>query len=254
MNVLNFIAQDGFIMLNKSIIKKIGLHESIILGAFASKQNYNDGWFYFTYEEIEEITTLSKHQASKAIDNLINFDILIDKREGVPCRRYFMLQVEELINCLSLKNLTTGGKEIKPLVVKKLNDIIVSNNTVNKNTKDNTLNILTEVINHFNLKTNKTKYQKGSERATLEKYINAMIKNGDTLESIKNLIDYKLANPNTQKIDLLSWLNTQYVGQNMANANQWLSDNKPNVAKFTNGKPESKLHRANSQNFTDEVF
>lgn len=115
------------------------------------------------------------------------------------------------------------------------------------------INILTEIINHFNLKTNKTKYQKGSERTTLEKYVNAIIKSGDTLEDIKNLIDYKLANPNTQKIDLLSWLNTQYVGQNMASSHDWLQRGKFIIPKFNDGKAESKLHRVNQQNY-DEVF
>lgn len=185
MNILNFIAQDGFIMLNKSIIKKIGLHESIMLGAFASKQNYNDGWFYFTYEEIEEITTLSKHQASKAIDNLINFNILIDKREGVPCRRYFMLQVDELVNFLSLKNLTTGSEKIKPLVVKKLNDIIISNNTYNKNTKDNTYNNVKEIIDHFNKITNSK--SKGTKEVLSN--IEFLLKTYSVAE-IKEVIDF----------------------------------------------------------------
>jgi DNA-binding transcriptional regulator GbsR (MarR family) len=190
MNILQFIAQDGFIMLNKSIIKIIGLHESIVLGAFASKQNYNEGWFYFTYEEIEEITTLSKHQASKAIENLINSNILIDKREGVPCRRYFMLQVDELVNCLSLKNLTTGSKEIKPLVVKKLNDIIISNNTYNKNTKDNTYNNIKEVIDHFNKVTNSK--SKGTKEVLAN--IEFLLKTYSVAE-IKKVIDF-IANDN----------------------------------------------------------
>ena len=191
MNILNFIAQDGFIMLNKSIIKIIGLHESIVLGAFASKQNYNDGWFYFTYEEIEEITTLSKHQASKAIENLINSNILIDKREGVPCRRYFMLQVDELVNCLSLKNLTTGSKEIKPLVVKKLNDIIISNNTYNKNTEDNTINkSLNEIIDYFNKVTNSK--SKGTKEVLAN--IEFLLKTY-SVDEIKKVIDF-IANDN----------------------------------------------------------
>lgn len=191
MNILQFIAQDGFIMLNKSIIKIIGLHESIVLGAFASKQNYNDGWFYFTYEEIEEITTLSKHQASKAIENLINSNVLIDKREGVPCRRYFMLQVDELVNCLSLKNLTTGSKEIKPLVVKKLNDIIVSNNTINKNTEYNTINkSVNEVVEYFNKVTNSK--SKGTKEVLAN--IEFLLKTY-SVDEIKKVIDF-IANDN----------------------------------------------------------
>lgn len=170
----------------------------------------------------------------------------------------------------------SGSKEIEKRIIKGINrglyvstydsevstkdcggyqHTIKDNNTsINNKLYNNINNTLTEVINHFNLKTNKTKYQKGSERATLEKYINAMIKNGDTLEAIKNLIDYKLANPNTQKIDLLSWLNTQYVGQNIAAAEEWNIQGRQKITKFNNGKPENKLHRANSQDYGDEVF
>lgn len=205
-----------------------------------------DGWKPLLID-MQQRSKDGRDSTAAGINELVDYGYIVRHkiRDDKGLLKGYEYQVyEESVNGLSV---TENPNTEKPT--------LISTDKVNTNkVSTKQLNILTEVINHFNLKTNKTKYQKGSERATLEKYINAMVKNGDTLEAIKNLIDYKLANPNTQKTDLLSWLNTQYVGQNMANANEWLSDNKPNAAKFTNGKPESKLHRANSQNFTDEVF
>ena len=101
-----------------------------------------------------------------------------------------MIQVDELINCLSLKNLTTGSEKIKPLVVKKLNDIIISNNTYNKNTKDNTDNNIKEVIDYFNKVTNSK--SKGTKDVLAN--IEFLLKTYSVAE-IKKVIDF-IANDN----------------------------------------------------------
>lgn len=112
------------------------------------------------------------------------------------------------------------------------------------------VNILSDVIDYFNTKTNKSKYQKGSERATLQKYIQTMIKNGDTLDTITNLIDYKLANPNTQKIDLLSWLTPMYVGKNISDAESWKSSGKTSITKYNDSKAKQSNHDLSKQDYS----
>ena len=77
-SILKLISSDGFITLNKSIIKTLGLHESVMLGELASKYNYwkekdnltNDGYFFCTIENIQEETSLSGSQQRKIIDKL----------------------------------------------------------------------------------------------------------------------------------------------------------------------------------------
>jgi len=126
MNILQLIASNSFIATNKELIKLFGLIEANIIGLFASMANYNNkdgGWFYITYDKIEEELNISKHISSKAIEKLIKSGIIIDKKQGVPCRRFFKFQEEALFNSLKLKNLTTRSEKTELLEVKKLNSL-----------------------------------------------------------------------------------------------------------------------------------
>jgi DNA-binding transcriptional regulator GbsR (MarR family) len=132
----NLLSQDGFIMLNKTLITKVGLHEAIIIGSFFSQQKYHGEWFYFTYEEIEKQTTLGKSSAAKAIDNLIKLGILMDKREGLPRRRYFTIlndKVSEIFDSSDTKPISPSRTESERLEVHKTDDIIYNKNRSNKN-------------------------------------------------------------------------------------------------------------------------
>lgn len=106
-----------------------------------------------------------------------------------------------------------------------------------------------EIINYFNNRINKNKYQNGSDRKNIISYIQGMLQNGDTIEDIKNLIDYKLANPNTQKKELDSWINTKYVGKNMADAKTWLSNKKPKIEVYQSNQPKTKAQITRDQLF-----
>ncbi len=121
MNLLQLIASSSFITLNKNLIKIFGLEGAAIVGTFASIHNYNeqqnpnyDGWFYVTYDKIEDELGLSKHIASNAIEALMSRGILKDKRVGIPCRRYFKFQEAELLDSLRLKILTTSREQDSP--------------------------------------------------------------------------------------------------------------------------------------------
>lgn len=97
-----------------------------------------------------------------------------------------------------------------------------------------------DIINYFNLKTGKEKYQKGSDKESIIKYVKDTLKSGDTIEDIKNLIDYKLASPLTKNIDLTSWLNSTYVGMNMSKSKTWIEEGKKAIIDQSFNKLESK--------------
>ena len=154
MNILQLIASNSFITINKSIIKLFGLIEANIIGLFASMANFNnkdDGWFYITYSKIEEELNISKHISSKAIEKLIESGVLIDKKQGVPCRRFFKFQEEELFNSLKLNNLTTGSKKNKLLEVNNFN--FKESDNLTTSSKDNSRLVVKE-INEYNNKEN----------------------------------------------------------------------------------------------------
>lgn len=146
MNILQLIASESFITVNKELIKKVGLEEAIILGELASEFDYwqkqkgltPDGYFFSTVENIEDKTTLSDHKQRKALNKLRELELVDVSIRGLPAKRYIKLNEENLFKLFEnkfLKNLTTSSKEISELDVEKLqgNNNINNNNIINNN-------------------------------------------------------------------------------------------------------------------------
>lgn len=111
-----------------------------------------------------------------------------------------------------------------------------------------------KIIDYFNLKANTKRYVSGSDRLLIIDYVDKMLKKGDTLQDIKDLIDYKLANPNTKKKELTSWINTEYAAKNLADAKTWVAKGRPTIEQYFANQHKTKaqssmeiLHNCNSQ-------
>ncbi len=140
LSILKFLSSSNFGVYNKEIAKKIGLHESILLGELANQQDYwntqnklVDGYFYATVEKIESETTLSGHQQRQALKTLQTLELADVVKKGVPATRYIKLN-EECIHHLLFNFLTTSSEEIKQQDVKEVKSI---NNNTNNNTNNN---------------------------------------------------------------------------------------------------------------------
>ena len=78
MTLASLLSSSSFIMTNKILIKAVGTDAAILLGELCSEYNYweqrdelvNKQWFYFTRENIEDNTGLSKHKQQIAINKL----------------------------------------------------------------------------------------------------------------------------------------------------------------------------------------
>lgn len=140
MSILKLLASDGFLSVNKHIARIVGLDAAVLLAELASSHNYfevteqltDDGMFFETVDRIEENTTLSKYQQSKAVNVLTDAGILETRKIGIPAKRYFKINEQVVLNLLDdkrLKNLTTVSKKNEPLEVKKVD---CNNNIDNK--------------------------------------------------------------------------------------------------------------------------
>lgn len=95
--LFELLRSDGSIVINKKLMNKIGLHESILYSELISRylyfKNKNkltvDGFFFNTVEDLKEGTTLSKSQQLKAIKSLQNLSLIECKLKGVPAVRHF---------------------------------------------------------------------------------------------------------------------------------------------------------------------
>ena len=122
MSILNLIASEGFITVNKTLIKLFGLEAALILGELAGEEMYwehtgksEDGFFYSTAENLEENTGLTRYQQDKAIKKLEQAGILDTVVKGMPATKHFKFNQErifEIIAAPDLKNLKTSFEEI----------------------------------------------------------------------------------------------------------------------------------------------
>lgn len=145
MEITDILTNNGYIIVNKELIKEYGLNEAIMIGELSAEYNYyrqknelrEDNSFYSTVENIENNTSLSRYQQAKALNTLIEKELVSVYYKGIPPKRYIIQHFEKILNLYRLKNLTFKDEEISHLKVKKLN---TNNNNINNNKKNNNIN------------------------------------------------------------------------------------------------------------------
>lgn len=163
--LMSILSSDGYIILNKYVMKALGLHQSILLGELCSEYIYwykenklQDGYFFSTRENIENETTLSPHQQRQAIKTLIEKGFVEVTEKDMPKKTYYKINEEKIYKFLSetdldftdvknfnnktSKNLTTSDEKIEEQDVENFN----TNNNIINNNKKNNKNILSNLI------------------------------------------------------------------------------------------------------------
>ena len=228
--LLTQFASNNYGLYNKTLAKKIGLHESIFLGEIISEYDYwnrmhsltDDGYFYSTVENVMESTTLSDYQQRSIIKHLVELKILDVKVAGMPAKRYFRINEEQFYAILleddkdsdnnsestssketcykDLTELTTSSKESKE---QDLNSVKTNNNNIPLTNKNNNIVLTaTPFINNSgkvsNLLENETKQldTKQKKKSNLEQCTDLtfeLISDSDLAEYVNNyLVDQKL--------------------------------------------------------------
>lgn len=125
--LINLLSSNGYIILNKDIMRKLGLHEAIILGELCSEYNYwdkekklEDGYFFSTRDNIENNTGLSAYQQREPFKKLIELGIVLEKMKGMPQQKWYSLDMNKLYELLNSSDLMPSSKETKEHDVKKL--------------------------------------------------------------------------------------------------------------------------------------
>ena len=106
--ISKLLSTDGFIQVNKTLIKKLGLHEAIIIGELCAEYNYweehgklEDDMFYSTRDNIEENTGLNDHYQRKALTSLKDAGIISICKKDVPAKNYYKIHFDKLLILLS---------------------------------------------------------------------------------------------------------------------------------------------------------
>lgn len=115
----------NYYVLNKILVKNLGIETAFFLTALVEADEMladEEGWFYQTAPLLEEITGLSNHKQSKCIEQLISLGILLQENKGMPMKRYFKLNYEQILNSLNTsleKTSKQGLKKVKSKDLKK---------------------------------------------------------------------------------------------------------------------------------------
>ncbi len=206
MNILSLLASDNYIIVNKELIKRLGLEESIIVGDLASMYLYlskenklgDDGFFFYTIEAMQENTSLSDYQQRKALENLKNKGIIEIQRREIPAKRFIKLDIEKLEEIF----LRTSSQKTKELDIEKfenkyidISNDISNNNIYNTFSKEKDTSVSKKELIEIDKKP-KLKKQKPD-------------KNKIIAENVKKSL-YKF-NLNTKEIELLTnWIDELY--------------------------------------------
>ena len=140
-SIINILANDNYIIVNRSLIKELGLKETIVLGELASEYNYykkqgsldENGYFYSTIDNIEENTSLSSYEQKKCLDNLSKRGIVSVVLKGIPAKRHIKINTLQVIN-LFANNLESSFQKIKKLDYENFD---TNNNNINSNKNNN---------------------------------------------------------------------------------------------------------------------
>ena len=105
--ISKLLSTDGYIQVNKTLIKKLGLHEAILIGELCAEYNYwenvgklEGGMFYSTRENIEENTGLSDHLQRQALKTLQSEGIITIIKKGLPAKNYYTINFAHLLSIL----------------------------------------------------------------------------------------------------------------------------------------------------------
>lgn len=215
--LMSILSNDGYIILNKYVMKALGLHEAILLGELCSEYIYwykeeklQDGFFYATRENIEKETTLSPFQQRQALKKLTEMGLVEILEKDMPKKTYYKVNEEKVykflletdLNFTDVKkfddktsnNLTSSDEKIIHQEVKKLE---INNNNINNNKNNN--NILSNLITEETEQKDEMRYDEIFKQNIEYDILVQDIKNK---ELIKNITDIAVETLNTSKKEI----------------------------------------------------
>lgn len=215
--LMSILSNDGYIILNKYVMKALGLHEAILLGELCSEYIYwykeeklQDGFFYSTRENIEKETTLSPFQQRQALKKLTEIGLVEILERDMPKKTYYKVNEEKVykflletdLNFTDVKkfddktsnNLTSSDEKIIHQEVKKLE---INNNNINNNKNNN--NILSNLITEETEQKDEMRYDEIFKQNIEYDILVQDIKNK---ELIKNITDIAVETLNTSKKEI----------------------------------------------------
>lgn len=101
--VKSVLSHNGYLPINRAIIKQIGLDEAALLAVLVDGEEMfgnEDGWFFCTADTIKDILNIKRTQYESALKGLASFNVFESKLMGVPAKKYFRLNYDAILDIL----------------------------------------------------------------------------------------------------------------------------------------------------------
>lgn len=196
MDVLDLLANDNYIIYNKTLAKHIGLENAILFGLFCSYQRlYRNQEFYKEQSTLINETCLTEYAVRKSIKDLQELKLLNVERKGCPAKFYYCVNEEQVLRILQTRPCeiaTSSGVEI----AKSSGDEIKG---INKNTNNNieykNTNINNNIIIALPLN-NGTSYNVSPEEFELYQQLYPAV---DVKKELNKMLGWLYSNPKNRK-------------------------------------------------------
>lgn len=137
-DIISLLSCDGYIICNKTLIRKFNADCAILVGELCAEYNYYkntnalepDGSFYSTRENIEQNTGLNDYAQRKAIKMLSEAKILSVTKKGLPAKNYYKLNDSQLLSLFTTGNTAIEALDVEPFNINNNKQKIINNNTV----------------------------------------------------------------------------------------------------------------------------
>lgn len=135
-DIISLLSCDGYIICNKTLIKKFNADCAILVGELCAEYNYyknlgqldSDGSFYSTRDNIEQNTGLNDYAQRKAIKMLSEAKILTVTKKGLPAKNYYKLNASQLLSLFTTGDIEIEAPEVQPLDINNNKQIIITKN------------------------------------------------------------------------------------------------------------------------------
>ena len=121
LSILDLLDSRNFCAYNRTLAVEIGMVEAILLCEFISSYKYylsqnalttikgEEGWFYETAEKIFERTGMKVDMQQAARNRLVAKGFLETKDHGLPCRKYYRLKQDAILDLFKEKSTRIGS-------------------------------------------------------------------------------------------------------------------------------------------------
>ena len=96
--ISNVLGINSFVILNRAVIKALGMHEAVTLGFLIDKWAYfQHADFYYTIQDLSNDTDLSERECRNIVGRLVDKGILIKTEfKGAPPKQFYNINKDAL--------------------------------------------------------------------------------------------------------------------------------------------------------------